>query len=332
MKHHHLGNSGVAIFPAVFGTSRLGGTVAHYDKQESLRILDEVLDSPVNCVDTADLYAQGNSEKLIGEATRKKRDKVVLATKGGYVLSGKAKLLSKLKPIVRKFLPARPAMKKAVGSFRGAQTNQCFTGGYLRKSLEASLRRLQTDYLDIYQLHSPDTETLRKGEVFETLKAFQKEGKIRTYGVSILSWNDVSSCVEGEATFVQVEADLIGEGAERARMIRETAERGTSLIARQAFGSGLLARSPQDWTVDDFHGDEARLGRARERVETLKKIGDPFDEVMNFLLLGSTFPAFLFATTNRGHLANNLAALRAALNDPGDFAELKQLFSPFAKD
>lgn len=332
MENQILKGTDIKMFPAVFGTSRLGGTVSHYNKKDALKILGQVLDSPVNTIDTANIYAQGNSEKLIGEAVKasgQARDKVYIATKGGYVLSSKAKLLSKIKPLVRRFLPKRPAMTKAVGAFRGKQMNQSFTAESLGADVEASLKRLRMDYIDIYQLHSPDSETLQSGEAFVALEDLKKEGKIRAHGVSILSWEDLPACVEGGTSFVQVEASLFGERASRAAALEKAQKAGVIVVARQTFGSGLLARDPETWVAEDFSGSEERLDIARDRHARLIKQGKPFEEVIRFLVRESLFPGFLFATTNPTHLQSNLKALEdAALSSDHD-KTLREIFSPF---
>jgi len=210
MKHVHLPGSDLRISQAVFGSSRLGGTVERYDKSEAIRILCEAAESGITTFDTADIYAQGNSEKLLGEALRSRRDEVVIATKGGYVCSNKLRLLARLKPFVRKFIKKRGGMAKMAGKVRGSQIVQDFSADYLTRMVEASLRRLKTDRIDIYQLHSPDREVLKRGEVLETLQGLKTAGKIRTYGASLLSWDDLPLCYGKGVSFVQLEADLLG--------------------------------------------------------------------------------------------------------------------------
>ena len=97
-----LGRSGISISAAGFGCARLGGTVERFDEKESLQVLGRAFDAGINFFDTADIYAQGNSERLLAKAFAGKRDRVILASKGGYVFSSAAGFVSKLKPLLRK--------------------------------------------------------------------------------------------------------------------------------------------------------------------------------------------------------------------------------------
>jgi aryl-alcohol dehydrogenase-like predicted oxidoreductase len=294
MKHIELPGTGIGISQAVFGTSRLGGTIERYDKGESMRIIGAVADAGVTTFDTADLYAQGNSEKLLGEALRKRREEVVIATKGGYVFSNKLRLLSRLKPLARKLLKRGGGLKKMANKVRGSGISQDFSAAHLTKMVEGSLKRLRTDRIDIYQLHSPDTGTLQRGEVFETLGALREAGKIRSYGASLLSWDDLGSCLGKGVSFVQIEADLLGSGG-RAEALLRAAEAGVVVVARQPFASGLMAKSPENWSLEDFGGDAERLEIALRRFASLQAAGDPFEVVIRLML----------------HLQKNLQALSA---------------------
>lgn len=326
MKEIKLSGSEVVIKQAIFGTSRLGGTVQHYNKKEALGILEQAVDFGITTFDTANIYAQGNSEKLLGAAMKRQREKIIIATKGGYAVSTKGRLLSMAKPIIRKIIGSRPGIARAAGKVRGGQILQDFSKAALTKSLEESLKRLKTDYIDIYQLHSPDQETLERGEVFETLAAFQNAGKIRASGVSLLSWQHLEYCIGKGISFVQLEADFLS-GIDRRGELESAADAGIVVAARQAFGSGLMAKDPSAWTVEQFGNDPDRLSQAKARMVRLKSIGDPFKAILRHLLHTSEFPAFLFATTNPEHLAKNLDVIGGESPSPESIDELREIFS-----
>lgn len=315
MKKINLPNSDLRIGKAIFGTSRLGGTVSHFDKREALGILRTALEGGIDCFDTADIYAQGNSERLLAEAFKGRRDEVVIATKGGYVVSGKARVLSRLKPLVRKLVGKRPGVVRMAGKVRGGQMAKDFSPATLQSRLDASLRRLGTDRIDIYQLHSPDEETLARGDAFETLASMKQAGKIRAYGASLLSWDHLDHCMDKGVSFVQLEADLLARG-ERRDVLDRARDAGIIVVARQPFASGLLAKPPSEWTADDFGGDEKRLASARDRLARIREIGDPFEVILAHLMSRSGFPAFLFATTNPDHLEANLRAMASSKINP----------------
>jgi aryl-alcohol dehydrogenase-like predicted oxidoreductase len=325
MKRIRIPHSDIVTSKAVFGTSRLGGTVERYDKREALAILGEVLDAGIDCFDTADIYAQGNCERLIAEAFRGSRDRVIYTTKGGYVLSAKARVLSKVKPLIRRFLKAKPGLVKAAGRARGGQMGKDFSRGHLTRALEASLSRLRTDRIDIYQLHSPDPSDLTAGDAFATLAGLKAAGKIRAYGVSVLSWDDVPHCLGHGVSWIQVDADLLG-GNDHAETIKRAQEDKVMLVARQAFASGRLSRYPVSLTPADFGGNETGLSKAKAIIERLRKIGDPHEVVLRYLHHHSDFGAFLFATTRMRNLRANLGALQMDGFPDGDAEALKAIF------
>lgn len=159
MKTRTLGNTGISVSPIMLGCNVFGWTI---DEQTSFRILDAFVDHGFNFIDTADVYSAwvpgnkgGESETILGNwfARSGKRDKVVLATKVGMPMGEKK---GGLKP------------------------------SYIRSEVEASLQRLQTDRIDLYQSHKDDPETPQE----DVLKAYDdliREGKIRTIGASNFS-------------------------------------------------------------------------------------------------------------------------------------------------
>lgn len=159
MEKRELGNSGLKVAPLTFGGNVFGWTI---DKQKSFKILDAFVDAGFNFIDTADTYswwAPGNSgvesETIIGEwfAQRKNREKIILSTKVGSQNNEHPKDVSKK---------------------------------FILNNVEQSLRRLKTDYIDLYQTHFDDEKT----PVEETLSAYQqliKEGKVRVIGTSNMS-------------------------------------------------------------------------------------------------------------------------------------------------
>src|SRR5215468_562109 len=141
-----------------FGGARIGGLLAQDGgRATSLRTLEAACDAGINFYDTADMYSQGESEILIGKAFRKKRDEVFIATKGGYRLPGRRRLIQLIKPFVKPIVQAIGLRRRAVPAALSGTMSQDFSADYLRKAVEASLRRLRSDYIDLYQVHSPPT-------------------------------------------------------------------------------------------------------------------------------------------------------------------------------
>ncbi len=166
-----LGRSGIQVSPlgmgcwAIGGPWKLNGSPAGWsgvNDAESLRALQRAFDLGVNFFDTAANYGAGHSERLIGQAFKNRRDRVILATKFGYEID--------------------EAGRKVV--HYDAKEEESDVASRLRSNLEGSLRRLQTDYIDVYQLHVWGLEIERALEAREILEELVKEGKIRTYGWS----------------------------------------------------------------------------------------------------------------------------------------------------
>jgi len=295
------------ISKAVFGTSRLGGTLEHADPHQALSILHEAFEAGVTTYDTSDIYAQGGAERLLAEAFSRQRDEVIYATKGGYALSLKAKVLAKMKPWIRPLLKKRPVLATAVGRRRGTMMQRNFSASYLTKAVEGSLRRLKTDRIDVYQLHSPSSSDLDADEPFEALMKLKIEGKIRAYGVSLLECSDISFCSGRGVSWVQVPTYF--PSVEPDSELREIASReNILLVARQAFGSGLLSKNIDEWSQDSFLGDAAVMEKAKEAMGYIKCVGDPHSVMLRYLYHQSNYDSFLFATTKLPHLRKNLSA------------------------
>src|SRR5262245_29921026 len=129
MEHTTLGESGLHVSRVCLGAMMFGHTVnAPTDEKESRRIIEAFLDTGGNFIDTANVYVRGESEEVVGRAIKDRRDAVVLATKG-------------------------------FGSIGEGANTTGLGRKYLYRALEASLRRLDTDYIDLYQCHRPDPRT-----------------------------------------------------------------------------------------------------------------------------------------------------------------------------
>ena len=158
MQYRTLGRTGIKVSPYCLGAmmfNRLGNA----DHDDSIRIIHKALDAGINFVDTADAYAHGESEEIVGKALKGRRDNVVLATKA--------------------WLPMGEDPNMAGGSRR-----------WLVRALDDSLRRLGTDHVDLYQLHRPAPDT----DVEETLSALtdlMRAGKIRAIGTSSFPASDI---------------------------------------------------------------------------------------------------------------------------------------------
>jgi aryl-alcohol dehydrogenase-like predicted oxidoreductase len=167
MQYRNFGKSDLVTSVIGFGTWPMGrGMFGAFDEDEIARAVDLAIDGGVTLFDTAEVYGWGASEELLGKLLRGKRDRVVLVSKGGT-----------------------PWNESKNRSDRDSSRKQ------LTKALEGSLRRLQTDYLDLYLIHWPD-ESRPFSEPMEALADFQSQGKIRYGGVSNFSMEQMRESLE----------------------------------------------------------------------------------------------------------------------------------------
>ncbi|MDQ1396437.1 MAG: hypothetical protein QOG64_1696 [Acidimicrobiaceae bacterium] len=208
MKYRTLGRTGIKVSPLCFGAMMLGQW-GNPDHDESVRIIHRALDAGINFIDTADVYSGGESEEIVGKAlTGARRDNVVLATK----------------------------FHGSMGQDPNAQGN---ARRWIVKEVENSLRRLQTDWIDLYQVHRPDAST----DIDETLSALSDlvhAGKIRNFGSSTFPAHEI------------VEAQWVAERRGRERFMCEQPPysifvRGIEadvLPVCQQYGMGVIPWSP----------------------------------------------------------------------------------------
>ena len=164
MNYRKLGDTGLEVSEIGFGAWVIGGlshgatSYGPTNDEESELALRLAFESGITFFDTSDMYGYGHSERLLGETLKDVRPKAVIASKVGFL------------------------------EHNGPQD---FSPKHLRESIELSLQRLQTDYLDLYQLHSPTIDLLERDDsILHTLSSLQKEGKTRAIGISVRSPDD----------------------------------------------------------------------------------------------------------------------------------------------
>lgn len=207
MRYRPLGRTGIQVSPYCLG-AMMFGKMANADHDECVRIIHKALDFGINFIDTADAYSHGDSEVIVGKALKGRRDDVVLATKA--------------------FLPMGDDPNQRGSSRR-----------WLTRAVEESLRRLQTDYIDLYQVHRPAPDTDIE-ETLSVLTDLMRQGKVRAIGASTFPAADI------------VEAQWVAERRGLARfrteqppysILNRSIERDV-LPACQRYGMGVMVWSP----------------------------------------------------------------------------------------
>jgi aryl-alcohol dehydrogenase-like predicted oxidoreductase len=223
--HRTLGRSGIQVSALGMGCWAIGGPWnfdvgpagwSAVDDAESLRAIEHALALGVNLFDTAANYGAGHSERLLGKAFKGRRDRVVIATKFGYRIDEAARVIH----------------------FYGDKEDDSDVAGHVRESLEASLRRLDTDYIDVYQLHVWGLSIERALAARDVLEELVKEGKVRTYGWS----TDRTDAVRAFSTsprcgVVQQQLSVLDGNAELLALCEEL---DLASLNRGPLGMGLL--------------------------------------------------------------------------------------------
>ena len=165
-----------------FGCSAVMGRVG---RRASLTALSAAYDAGITFYDTARSYGYGESEGLLGEFLRGRRDSVVISTKFGILPARTSLLKETLKPVARKVFQMMPSARKAVQGQIGAQFSaNNFTVQVLRESLETSLRKLRTDYVDLLFMHSAPASVLAQEDLLAEMQRMVAEGKVKRVGIS----------------------------------------------------------------------------------------------------------------------------------------------------
>ncbi|MCZ0703807.1 aryl-alcohol dehydrogenase-like predicted oxidoreductase [Natronobacillus azotifigens] len=224
MKYNQLGKTDLKVSELSFGTWAIGGSWGNTSDEEALKALERAMDAGVNFFDTADVYGDGHSEELLAKATKGKESEIHIASK---------------------FCRA--------GDIHDPAT---YSEESVTAYLENSLKRLQRDQLDLYQIHCPPFEILKDGRVFEVLDKLKQQGKIRYYGVSVETVEEGLFCLEKEnVSSLQVIFNMLRQKP-LEELFPTAKQKGVGIIARVPLASGLLTGK---FTTDhQFETDDHR--------------------------------------------------------------------------
>jgi aryl-alcohol dehydrogenase-like predicted oxidoreductase len=207
LRRRPLGQTGLEVSEVAFGTWQLGGDWGDVPEADGAAGLHAALDAGVDLFDTADVYGRGRSEELLGRVLGDRPD-VIVATK--------------------------------FGRWDDFTHPSAYTEPRVRAYCEASLRRLRREAIDLYQVHTPTTEAIERGEVFESLRTLQREGKVRHFGVSVetAAQGRLALRHEGVAALQVIfnifRQNLVDE------LFPDVEAAGAGVLARVPLASGLL--------------------------------------------------------------------------------------------
>ena len=316
MKYRELGRTGWKVSEISFGTWAIGGTWGKVDDNESLAALHAALDGGVNFFDTADVYGDGHSERLLAKLKKGRKEKFYIATKAGRRLD--------------------------------PHTAEGYNRANLTAFIERSLKNLETDAIDLLQLHCPPTEVFYRPEVFGVLDDLVKAGKLRHYGVSVEKVEEALKAIE----FPGVETVQIIFNIFRQRpaelFFPEAQRRKVGIFARVPLASGMLSGKitrDRQFAKDD-HRNFNRHGEAFDRGETFAGVDfetglNAVEELKAFVPAGATlaqlalrwileFPAVTCSIPGAKRPAQVAENIAASALPPLSKAALKKIDSLYA--
>jgi aryl-alcohol dehydrogenase-like predicted oxidoreductase len=297
MRYRSLGRTGIKVSPYALG-AMMFGAIGNPDHEDSIRIIHKALDAGINFIDTADMYSRGESEEIVGEALKGRRDDIVLATK----------------------------LYNPMGDDPNQRGN---SRRWIMAEVENSLRRLQTDYIDLYQIHRPDPDT----DIEETLSALSDlihAGKVRAIGSSAMPASEM------------VEAQWVAErrGLERFRSEQPAysiLNRGIEaevLPVAQRYGMGTLVWSPlagglltgrirlgqptdlRRATMFKHITDERRVGAVEQLIPLAAEAGMPITHLaMAFVIAHQGVTSAIIGPRTMEQLDDLLASVAVTLTD-----------------
>jgi aryl-alcohol dehydrogenase-like predicted oxidoreductase len=270
MRVRAFGSTTLRVSEIGLGCARIGG-IFQQDPRGFDNLLAAAYDAGIRFFDTADIYSQGESEKLVGKAFRSKRTEVVIATKAGYVLPARRQLIARIKPLVRPLIKAIGLRRDRLPAAVRGTVTQDFSPAYLKSALEASLKRLRTDYVDLLQLHSPPRSIIEQGHWLRALEDLKRAGKVRYFGLSCDTVDAAEAALRvSGASSLQVVVNLL-EAKAVSTVLPDAHARGVAVIARECLANGLLVKEEHEIDLKSFCSSPEQEAERREHLSRLRR-------------------------------------------------------------
>jgi len=312
MEYRMLGASDLNVSVIGFGAWGIGGSPFWSNEGDavSVRAIRKAYDLGINFFDTAPVYGFGHSEELLGKTLKPFRDKVIYATKCGLRWE-----------------------KKSLGSITKNATRRS-----ILEEIEQSLKRLDTDYIDLYQVHWPDVETSQE-ETMETLLKVQEQGKVKVIGVSNYSVEQMEAIMKsGKIESLQPDYSLLNRSIEK-EIVPYCERNKIGIIAYSPLASGLLTGKYgknakfSDWRGKGIIGcfSGVQFEKNMEKVARLKAMGKSIGKTcgqmaINWIVSQSQLTTALLGVKNEQQIEENIDALGWKL-DPRQQDEISCIFS-----
>ncbi len=288
MRTRPLGGSGLAVSELALGTWAFGGDEwGPPDDRRAVVTIEAAVAAGVNLIDTADVYGYGHSEELVGAVLAGAGDVLVCSKAGNDIYEGP---------------------RQAGG---GAKS---FTGSYVARAIEGSLRRLRRDRIDIYLLHNPSLDVLAQGEAMGALHAARDAGAVRLVGASVYTAAEGRAAVDAGADVLMITHNLLNHG-ESLELLSLLEERACAVLARSVLANGLLTdKYDRDtrFAADDHrsHRGDAWLSSALEKIDAVRPVAEQHELPLRDL-------AVAYAVSDQ-----RLASVVVGARSPEQFADL----------
>jgi aryl-alcohol dehydrogenase-like predicted oxidoreductase len=301
MKYRKFGNSGIDVSVVGLGTWPLGNDFfGEVDEKAGVSVIHKALDLGINLIDTSPAYGQAyEAEMAVGKALKGRRDKAVISTKCG----------------VHRML--------GIGAYTiPGEYVRCLSPAVVTAEMENSLKRLETDYIDMYFIHWPDLNFGNDGAL-ELLAKWKQEGKIRAGAVSNFNLDQLKNAVEkGKISGIQPQLSLFAQGSVNDGVIPFAVEKDLGIISYGSLGGGILTgafKEPPRTTSKELRSffydsfTPAKWDKCNKVIDTLREIaagrGVSVGEVsINWVLAQKGITSALIGTTKPENLVRNVAA------------------------
>lgn len=282
MEYRTLGRTGLAVSTLGFGALEIGRNWPYWrqdkddfsrpDESDAVKVIHAALDNGINFFDTAPAYFQ--SEEILGRAFKGMRKEVLIATKCGEWFDG----------------------KNSVYDYSYSET---------KKFIDNSLRLLRTDYIDLLQIHSANTDVVQKGETLKAMKESQQAGKVRYLGLST-DFVETALLAIGSGDYDSIQVSYNAVNTEYARKVFPTAkEKNIGVIVKDGMARGKLSVKFADVTTSE----------ERKQIEKLQSLADKHrmglsELALRFVISNPVVSSVIIGTKKDEHLRSNIASVR----------------------